>query len=75
MVLVDIQHPQQPQLRQLFAVRLMDILGLGPITMEDSMKVEQAAAVGVIATRSPTATVNPYGKYTPKPVVEMPTYS
>ena len=70
MVLVDIQHHQQRQLNQLFAVRLTDILGLEAITMGDLMKVEQAAPLGVIATRSPTATVNPYGKYTPKPVVE-----
>ena len=75
MAVVDIQHPQQPQLHQLFAVRLTDILGLEAITMEDLMKVEQAAPLGVVATRSPTATVNPYGKYTPKPVVETLTCS
>ena len=69
MAVVDIQH------QRLFAAHSTDILGLGAITMEDLMKVEQAAALGVIATRSPAATVNPYGKYTPKPVVETLTCS
>jgi hypothetical protein len=50
MVLVDIQHPQQPQLRQLFVVLSPDMHGPEGIITEDLMRVEQAALVGVVAT-------------------------
>jgi hypothetical protein len=53
----------------------MDIPGLEATTMEDSMKVEQAVVLGVVATQSPMDTLNLYGKYTPKLAVEMPSYS
>jgi hypothetical protein len=42
--------------------------------MEHSTKVEQAVQLGVAATQSPMAIVNLYGKFTLKPVAQMPTY-